>query len=81
MTKTLQGVVHGKVIELAEDLGLSEGQRVEVVVKVVAATERIPGEGFLRTEGALADDPDWDDIMEEVHQGRKHERRPQMEEE
>jgi hypothetical protein len=36
-----------------------------------------PGEGFLRTEGALADDPEWDSIMEEIHQARKVERRPQ----
>jgi hypothetical protein len=26
--------------------------------------------------GALADDPEWDDVMEEIHRGRKLERRP-----
>jgi hypothetical protein len=34
------------------------------------------GEGIKRCAGALADDPEWDAIMEEVHQGRKLERRP-----
>jgi hypothetical protein len=29
------------------------------------------GEGLLRTEGALADDPHWDKIMEEIYQERK----------
>jgi hypothetical protein len=27
----------------------------------------------------MADDPDWDRIMEEIHQARKLPRRPQME--
>ena len=39
------------------------------------------GEGILRTAGALADDAEWDDIMEEIYQDRKRDRRPQMEDE
>jgi hypothetical protein len=39
MTKTLHGKVHGKTIELDEDLGVAEGQEVEVQVKVVQPTE------------------------------------------
>ena len=35
MTKTLHGKVHGKTIELDEDLGVAEGQEVEVQVKIV----------------------------------------------
>ena len=34
MTNTLQGKVHGRTIELNEELGLAEGQQVEVQVKV-----------------------------------------------
>ena len=30
------------------------------------------------TEGALADDTEWDAIMEEIHQARKADRRPQI---
>lgn len=78
MTKTLHGKVHGKMIELDEDLGVADGQEVEVHVRVLFKTLRKPGEGFLRTEGALADDTEWDAIMEEIHQGRKLERRPQV---
>jgi hypothetical protein len=77
MTKTLHGIVHGRTIELDEDPGVAEGQKVEVQVKVIPKTPRTPGEGFLRTEGALADDTEWDGIMEEIYQARKLERRPQ----
>lgn len=73
-----RGVVHGKTIELDQDLGLSEGQEVEVRVEVVT-TEKSWGEGILRSAGAMADDPHFDGIMEEIHRARKQERRPQME--
>jgi hypothetical protein len=78
MTKILHGKVHGRTIELDEDPGVADGQEVEVQVKVIPKTRRKPGEGFLRTEGALADDDEWDGIMEEIHQARKLDRRPQI---
>ena len=80
MTKTLHGKVHGKTIELDEDLGVADGQEVKVQIKVIPPTRKW-GEGILRTAGALADDPYWDAIMEEIHMARKIERRPQMEDE
>jgi hypothetical protein len=76
MTKVVHGTVHGKTIDLDEDLGVADGQAVEVQVKVISNTARQPGEGLLRTEGALADDTEWDGIMEEIYQARKRERRP-----
>ena len=78
MTKTVHGKVHGKTIELDEDPGVAEGQEVEVQIKVVPPARKW-GEGILRTAGALADDPHWDAIMEEIHKARKIERRPQGE--
>ena len=45
MTKTIHGIVHGKTIELDEDLGVAEGQEVEVQVKVVPPV-RTWGEGI-----------------------------------
>jgi len=79
MEKTIQGTIHGKTIELREEIGLIEGQEVEVTVRPIShAPVRQPGEGLLRTEGALADDIEWDDIMEEIHQARKHDRRPDV---
>lgn len=76
MTRTIHGKVHGRTIEVNEDLGLNDGQEVELQLRVLAETPRKPGEGFLRTEGALADDTEWDAIMDEIHQARKVERRP-----
>ncbi len=78
MTKTVHGKIRGKAIELDEDLGVVDGQEVEVQV-TIAQPARKWGDGILRTAGALADDPYWDAIMEEVHQARKIERRPQTE--
>ena len=76
MTKTVHGVVHGKTIELDEELGVAEGQEVEITVRSVPPTTvRQPGDGFLRTEGALANDSDWDGIMEEIYLARKQEHR------
>ncbi len=70
MTKVIQGKVHGRTIELLEDLGLADGQDVEVQVKILSPTRKW-GEGILRTAGALADDSHWDAIMEAIHQERK----------
>jgi hypothetical protein len=55
MSKTVMGIVRGKTIELA--------------VTVVDSTTRT-GEGLRRTAGALADDADWDQIMDEIHERR-----------
>jgi hypothetical protein len=78
MSRTLHGRVHGRTIELDEDLGIADGEEVEVRVKVVSRSPRKSGEGFLRTEGALVDDEEWDGIMEEIYQARKLDRRPQV---
>lgn len=78
MTKTVHGTVHGKFIELDEELGVAEGQTVEVQVKTVEPPGKW-GEGIVRTAGALVNDPYWDAIMENVHQARKVDRRPQGE--
>ncbi|MHB8974849.1 MAG: hypothetical protein ACYC3X_30840 [Pirellulaceae bacterium] len=79
MTKILHGIMRGKTIELAEDLGVADGQEVEVRVTVVE-TARQWVAGITRLAGALADDAEWDGIMEEVHRGRKLDRRPQLDE-
>lgn len=77
MTKTLHGKVRGRMIEIDEDINSLEGQDVEIQVKMISKASHKPGDGFLRTEGALADDTEWDSIMEEIHQARKLERRMQ----
>lgn len=49
MTKVLRGVVHGRVIEVAEDLGLIDGQAVELIVTTSATAEAPSTELILRT--------------------------------
>ncbi|QEH32133.1 hypothetical protein OJF2_06020 [Aquisphaera giovannonii] len=77
MVKVVRGIIRGRIIELSEDLGLTEGQQVEVRVDVVAAPEpvHVPrpwGEGLLRSAGALA--ADWTDeddrILEQLERDR-----------
>lgn len=60
------------MIEFDEDLGIAEDQQVEVQVRVIPHSPRMSGDGFLRIEGALADDDEWDDIMEEIDNARKN---------
>jgi hypothetical protein len=72
MVRTAHGTVHGQTIQLSENLGLSEGQEVEVTVRVVSPKKRW-GEGIRRSAGGMA--PFWTDeddrILEEIYQDRK----------
>jgi hypothetical protein len=38
MTRVLRGIVHGKIIELTEDLGMLDGQAVELIVTASPAS-------------------------------------------
>ena len=51
MTKVVHGIVHGKTIEVTEDLGMSDGQAVEVLV-VPAGRIETAGGGEPATSGA-----------------------------
>ena len=81
MIKKVHGVVRGKTIELDEDLGVAEGQQVEVEVTVVEPARKW-GEGILRSAGALADEwTDEDDrILAEIHEERKRDTRREISE-
>jgi hypothetical protein len=87
MTKTLHGRVHGSTIELDEDLGVVDGQEVEVQVKMICPKKRLPGPppGWRpgqasSTAGVLADS--WteedDRILEEIYRDRKRETRREV---
>ena len=39
MTKVLRGVVHGKTIEVTEDLGMRDGQAVDLIVTIASSGE------------------------------------------
>jgi hypothetical protein len=80
MTRTLRGRIHGKTIELDEDLGVVDGQEVEVQVSMDRPKKRPPGPppGWRpgapsRTAGSLAelDTPEEDRILDEIYQDRK----------
>jgi len=42
MSKVLRGVVHGKIIEVNEDLGMLDGQAVDLIVTPSTPIERPP---------------------------------------
>ena len=69
-----------QTIELTEDAGVPEGQGVEVQLKISSEANR-SGDGIQRSAGALANDPDFDDIMDEVYRARKLERVSRSEDE
>ena len=58
-----------------------QGQQVEIHVRVVPKRTEPWGEGLKRCAGILADEPEWDAILEEIYQARKIERRsiPELE--
>ena len=79
MTRTIHGKVHGRTIELDEDLGVPEGQDVEIQVKIIGPRRRLPG---LHRGGRLARKNDcrhagntWteedDPILDEIYRDRK----------
>jgi hypothetical protein len=67
----VSGIVHGKMIELQEDLGLPDGEAVKVIVRQVLP----PGEGIRRSAGAWADaGEEFDQWLEGVYRNRGHDR-------
>jgi hypothetical protein len=72
MTKAVQGVVHGKFIQLREEPGFAEGQEVQLFVTPIASGKQW-GEGLRPCAGALV--TEWmeadDRILEEIHEERR----------
>lgn len=70
--KPSRGVVHGKSIELLEDLGLIDGQEVFVTVRVLRPRP-VWGQGILNSAGGMA--PHWtsedDRILDEIELDRR----------
>ncbi len=74
--KLARGVIHGRTIELDQDIGLNEGEEVEVRVSIVSEAKTW-GEGILRSAGGWVDHPEMDAVMEQIQRERQRERRPQ----
>jgi hypothetical protein len=70
MPRTVRGTIHGKTIQLTEDLDLVEGQQVEVVVHPLPIAQQW-GEGIARSAGAAADVPGFDEAFQEIQRGRR----------
>jgi hypothetical protein len=45
MTKVLHGIVHGNIIQVTEDLGMSDDQAVELIVTVAPSSGASAAEG------------------------------------
>ena len=76
MTKILHGIVRGNAIELTEKIGVADGEEVEVVVRPVKPNAKW-GDGIRKSAGGWSDYPEMDEIMKQIQQERKSERRPQ----
>ena len=81
MTRITRGKVHGRTIEVDSDLGLADGQEIEVRVRTISPP-RAWGDGLRRCAGALADE--WtaedDRILEEIHRSRHQDTRREISE-
>lgn len=70
-----RGIVHGKTIELDQELGLPEGQSVQVTVQPMP-TATPTGEGLQRAFGGWSEDAEeLDDFLEWNRNQRKQGRR------
>jgi hypothetical protein len=79
MIKAIHGKVHGKSIDLDDDLGLPDGQEVEVQVRVVPSPKQW-GDGLRRCAGALANEwtaeDDW--VLKQIYEDRKRDTRREV---
>jgi hypothetical protein len=77
MNRKYSGVVHGNKIELDESPDLADGERVEI--ELVAQSKSPWGEGIKRSAGALANDEEFSQAMQQIQRGRKTDSRPSVE--
>ncbi len=77
-----QGTVHGNMIQITEELGLRDGQMVEVQVRVIDNSSTLTGEGWRRCAGRLANEwtPEDDQILEALRNERHQDQRRELSE-
>ena len=77
----MNGIIHGKTVELSDDPGMEDGQEVEVMVRLAKENGNW-GDGLRRCAGALADS--WteedDRILDQIYKERQTDSRPEIEE-
>jgi hypothetical protein len=78
MPQTLQGKAYGRMIELSQDPGVSDGQEVQVTLRAISTEggAQGPGEGIRQSAGPLPDDSAQDDrILAQIQHARHAARR------
>jgi hypothetical protein len=76
-THHLQGVVRGKMIELPDDTGLRDGQKVRVTVQVIDENH-VPGEGLRRAFGACPEEAEELDRLIDWNRQQRKVNRPEI---
>lgn len=76
----LEGIVHGKTIELEHESGLPDGQKVTISIQPSPSVKPLaPGEGIRRSAGAWADDPEGLENYLEWNRQQRKIARPEIE--
>jgi hypothetical protein len=71
----LNGVVHGRTIQLEQESGLPDGSQVQVSIQPAAGK----GDGIRKSFGAWADGgEELDKFLEDLRQARADDRRPEL---
>ncbi len=71
MSEVVEGVIHGRTIELEIDPGLHDGERVEVVIRRAVRPEA-RGNGTKSAAGALAHfPPEYFEDLDEIVRSRQ----------
>ena len=70
MSEAIEGVIHGKTIDLTTDPGFADGQAVRVIVKPLSTPEQ-RRDAILRTAGSMANDADFEAAMAQVERDRR----------
>ena len=80
MIRRVHGIVHGKTIEIEEELGLPDGDKVSIVIEISQSSLDKWGEGLQRCAGALVDE--WteedDKILHNIYRSRHSDSRPEI---
>jgi hypothetical protein len=68
MIKRVHGIVHGKTIQIEEDIGFSDGRKANPVIEAYQSSPEKRIEELLRCAGALAVEwTDDDKIFDEIY--------------
>jgi len=70
MIKKVNGIVHGKTIEFTEELGVADGEQVEVTISQKTVNSKW-GEGIMRSAGVMAGDSEFEDVFRQIELERR----------